>query len=385
MKILWSNLGYRAILLPALAQSECQILQVTAVAQPKTTPPQADTIEIPFRGHKGKGSVVFDLAFIRSFQALVEAHKPDLVHMSGNRREVIHSMIAMMRYPHIPILLERGAVFGLNILSPLDWICYFGRRQQALLCMSESMRAYFAQHWLLGRWLPHRRLEVLYLALTPPPADTLGREEARAVLGIAADAFVVGTICNIRPTKNLGVVAEAVRLARADVGTIRFAVIGGLQDGKEVRRIARRGDDSLMLLGLRPLARRLIAAFDVFVSPTNGGGEGFGVAVAEAMLAGLPVVTSEVGAAPELIGHGAAGIIAGAQDADAWRRAILLLAGNPSLCARLGLAAKERAGRLFSVDDVAARLLEIYRRRSRPAAAASAPPPIRSTAGAPGG
>jgi glycosyltransferase involved in cell wall biosynthesis len=364
MKVLWLNFSdSRLPLLPLLNQSEFHIVQLRSVSSPTTTDPCSDCIEIQFRGQKGKGRILVDPAFIRSFSTIMTAHKPVLVHLSGDRRPLLHAMIAMMRFPGVPVLVDRGANRGLNILSPLDWIGFFGRRNQAVLCASEAMRAYFAGHPTLGWVMPPKRLEVLHRCKVPVPEADLSRDAARAELGIPADAFVVGTICTVRPIKNLGVVAEAVALLRPLIPNIRFAVIGPHPDAAEVRRIQHRGKDLLMLFGLHWGARHLLKAFDVFVSPTRFDGEGFGHAIAEAMQAALPVVTSHYGAGPELTGQGAAGLVAGAHDVDAWRRAILLLARDPALRARLGSAAKARADHLFSPEVLAPQLLEIYRRR----------------------
>ena len=363
MKVLWSNLSNsRQTLLPVLKRSEFQIVRVAAVAHPAATDPDADPVQIEFRGHKGKGIPV-DRAFIKSFRAVVTAHRPALVHIGGERRRLLHAMVAMMRFPDIPVLVDRGANRGLNILSPLDWIGFFGRRNQAIVCAAELMKAHFVNDPILGWVMPSDRLEVLHRSRVPAPETELSRDAARAELGIPADAFVVGTVCTVRPIKNLGVAAEAVAQLAPLIPNIRFAVIGPHQDAAEIRRIQRRGDAALMLLGLHRPAARFLKAFDIFVSPTQSDGEGFGHAIAEAMLAALPVVTSHYGAGPELIGQGAAGLVAGAHDVDAWRRAILLLARDPALRLHLGTAAKARAEHMFSPQVLTPQLIEIYRRR----------------------
>jgi glycosyltransferase involved in cell wall biosynthesis len=82
--------------------------------------------------------------------------------------------------------------------------------------------------------------------------------------------------------------------------------------------------------------------------------ETFGLAAAEAMAAGLPVVGSEVGALPELLD---APCLVPAGDSGALAEAIARLAGDRAAGAR-GL---ERVRALCAPDAVADRLARIYK------------------------
>src|SRR4051812_39311845 len=219
------------------------------------------------------------MSFIHAFRALVETHKPAVVHIGAERRHVVHTILAMRRFPAIPVLVDRGANRGLSVLNPADWIGFFTRRNQAIVCVAESMKAHFAADPTVGWLLPLNRLEVLPLCTQPDIDSELSREQARAELGIPSDAFVVGSVCQIRPVKNLGVAAEAVARLTSLVDNIRFAVIGGLNDAAEVRRIQRRGGGSGMLFGPPPGGGPYLKAVGVFVRPPQNSRGGCALSV----------------------------------------------------------------------------------------------------------
>jgi len=97
---------------------------------------------------------------------------------------------------------------------------------------------------------------------------------------------------------------------------------------------------------------------DVFLFPSEL--EGFGLAVGEAMSCGLPVVSSDRGALPELVIDGQGGFVCRAGDRDALAAATLRLLEDADLRRRFGAFNCERVNRHFRWPRAARRVLEIY-------------------------
>ncbi len=356
---MWIDLEERKFILP-LVEKKHEITNV--VLRKNIEDPvygENNKIELPFRGTKG--DKLIDFSFIRMLRDIVVKSQPALIHIGPTRRVIVHAMLALRSFPEIPVFVERGANGGLNALNPSDWLCFFGRRRQSIVCRSHALKANLAQKKVIGRWLPPKRLEVLHHTITA--TQYLSREESRADLGLEDDAFVVGTVCNVRAYKNLSTVSKAVSMLQDDYPNIRFAIIGNVEAKTEAEEIAKNGNGTVILCGHRNDANKYDKAFDVFVSPTQFGGEGFGKAIAEAMLARVPVVTGHMGAGPELIGEGAVGLIAGTHEPYSWSRAIRMLKDDPILHARLAKQAHERASHLFSVKKIASDLLGLYAKK----------------------
>jgi glycosyltransferase involved in cell wall biosynthesis len=104
---------------------------------------------------------------------------------------------------------------------------------------------------------------------------------------------------------------------------------------------------------------RLLERSSVVVAPSER--EGFGLAAAEAMAFGRPVVAAAGGALLELVADGETGLLVPPRDAAALRTAVERLLADPELCERLGRAARARARQRFGWDGVTDRTLDVYR------------------------
>ena len=88
--------------------------------------------------------------------------------------------------------------------------------------------------------------------------------------------------------------------------------------------------------------------------------EGFGLPAAEAMSCGAPVVVTDGGSLPEVVGD--AGVVVPKGDSAALARAIAALLDDPARRADLGAAARQRARKAFSWDRAAETYEAVLRR-----------------------
>jgi alpha-1,3-rhamnosyl/mannosyltransferase len=124
------------------------------------------------------------------------------------------------------------------------------------------------------------------------------------------------------------------------------------------RRLAALAPAGVRRLGRLPLdeLRAVVRAATAFVYPSLY--EGFGLPVAEAMAAGVPVVVSDRSSLPEVAGE--AGLAVDADDAEGLADALAKLVREPELAAELGRRGVARARR-FGWDDAADRLAAVFR------------------------
>jgi glycosyltransferase involved in cell wall biosynthesis len=102
----------------------------------------------------------------------------------------------------------------------------------------------------------------------------------------------------------------------------------------------------------------LLSTADIFVLPSHN--EGLPVSILEAMGAGLPVVTTPVGAIPELV-VAETGILVLPGSAPSLAAALAELVKDPELRRRLGSSARARVEQHFRIEDIAGRFASIYR------------------------
>ena len=105
---------------------------------------------------------------------------------------------------------------------------------------------------------------------------------------------------------------------------------------------------------------RYLALGDVFVFASQNRLEGFGLAVAEAMAAGLPVVIADMPGVREVIEPGREGLLAEPLIASDLAEKIRVILDDPSLAKRMGHAGRERAEARYGLPTVVRSLVNLY-------------------------
>jgi glycosyltransferase involved in cell wall biosynthesis len=105
---------------------------------------------------------------------------------------------------------------------------------------------------------------------------------------------------------------------------------------------------------------RYLALAEIFVFPSQNRLEGFGLAAAEAMAMGLPVIVADVPGVREIIEDRREGLLTEPLIASDVARKIRLLINDPSLARAMGAAGRKRAESLFGLPIVAGQLIRLY-------------------------
>jgi rhamnosyl/mannosyltransferase len=105
------------------------------------------------------------------------------------------------------------------------------------------------------------------------------------------------------------------------------------------------------------------AACDLFVLPANARAEAFGTVIVEALAAGKPVISTEVGTGTSWVNvDGQTGLVVPPHDPPALAEAINQLLGDDRLRQRMGRAAQLRAYEEFTVERMVDRVYAEYER-----------------------
>ncbi|MBC3300378.1 glycosyltransferase [Pseudomonas sp. SWRI18] len=166
-----------------------------------------------------------------------------------------------------------------------------------------------------------RPVTVLRSAFDPVAfrAAALSRAQARARLGLPLEGSpVLGAVGRLVDGKGFGCLLDAFAAVSADQPDARLVIIGeGDARPALEARIAQLGlQDKVSLPGHLPDAATLYRAFDWVAIPSTQ--EGLGLILQEAVMAGVPVLTSELAVFREQLAD--AGWYAPSDDAQAWGR-----------------------------------------------------------------
>jgi glycosyltransferase involved in cell wall biosynthesis len=186
------------------------------------------------------------------------------------------------------------------------------------------------------------------------------RRHERVMLGIAPDEVVVLHVGRFHRQKAQDVLLHAFDEARREEPRLRLVLAGEGGEMSRMRVLAEDLDleDRVLFMGDVADPLRLYAAADVFAFPSRW--EAFGLAMLEAMAAGLPVVATRTGGIPDVLGTEWPDLV---EPGDVTRLAVCLvrLARDGELRRDRGAAARVRAGD-FDARPGVQRLTAVYDR-----------------------
>ena len=128
----------------------------------------------------------------------------------------------------------------------------------------------------------------------PVAASPGARERLRSELGIEPDDFLFGSVGRIEKSKGMDVLIAAHR--QLNIPSCKLVIVG---EGSRRNKLQKRLGPGAHLVGFSNETHNWLAAFDGFVSPSRS--EPFGLAMLEAMQAGLPTIATRSEGAKHLM------------------------------------------------------------------------------------
>ncbi len=334
----YAHTADRAELLRARGHS-VEILTHDSEPDLRRTAPRWWPFAFPLRAARRLSAVPPDLAIFHSYAgwafAILRAIRPRLrrvrtiVQFHGVETLHYRAMRAAERrrgrdFPLRHRLLQSAAFPWLLRLS-----CRSARR---VFCLNRGEREFLAARG----WAKAERIEIVP---NPAPADLLALAPDRS--RPPRRLLFVGQWLEGKGIHDLAVAFSELAAERGDltlalVGTrtaaasVRDAFPAAVRDRVEVEPHAD-----------REAIRAAFAAADLFLFPSLS--EGSSLALLEAMAAALPIVTTPVGAAPDLLTEGESALFVPVADPAALAAAVRRLLGDPDLRARLGDNARKVA------------------------------------------
>jgi len=167
-------------------------------------------------------------------------------------------------------------------------------------------------------------------------------------------------IALFRPQKAYDEFIEAADYVIKHGGDCHFICVG---DGPTrcfiERMVVDRGlEDRISFLGYRNDTPDILSNCNIVVLASHF--EGLPITILEAMAAGLPVVTSDVGGVKEAVIHGETGFLIPPGDCRGMAQAMYKLLINKELARSMGQAGRQRVRRFFDITVNYERTLKLY-------------------------
>lgn len=178
--------------------------------------------------------------------------------------------------------------------------------------------------------------------------------------------FTLGMVARLEQHKDQPTLIRAARLLKERGRSFAVRLIGEGSRRQEFEKLIKQEgvEDVVHLLGMRRDIPELLGQMDAFIFSTTPD-EGLGIALIEAMAAGLPVIASDVGACRDVLDKGELGLLVSPGNSDELALAIERLMDDPASARARAEKARAKAFRDFTHDRMAseyARCLELTSR-----------------------
>lgn len=275
-----------------------------------------------------KGSIIHGQATTGGFYARLAASRSCPAVFTP------HSFVTMM-----PYVGDRAKV----VYGQMER--FLAKRTARIICVSK----FEAEHGkTLG--IDPNKLRVVYNGIAPLACAE--RSEVRARWGVGPETLVIGFVGRFDPPKNPALAVRAFEKLRGLNARLVMVGSGSLQG--EVDAVI--GDLPVTLLG-GVHAEPLLGGMDVHLMSSDA--ESLPYVLIEAQSLGQPIVTTDVGAAREIVTDGRDGFVCPPGDADSLGTALRKIAENQELRTSLAQEAVV-AGSRFSLDRMVEGTLSVY-------------------------
>jgi phosphatidylinositol alpha-mannosyltransferase len=278
--------------------------------------------------------------------------RPDIIHVheplvpSASMHAVLNAEVPVVATFHSNVPQERVGSLWFRMAVPV--VRPVWNRVACRIAVSEAARFSVASRMGEGdiRIVPNGvdvdRFANAAPAQLPPGRHLLfvGRLEERKGFPVAVQAF--DALANMYPDLRLLVIGD---------GSERDAVDRLPAATRQRVDMLGRVDDDRLASFLR--------AADVYLGPATGG-ESFGIVLAEAMAAGLPIVASDIPGYRDVARDGVEAVLVAPGDPGALVAGVARVLNDPSLAKSLGACGTARA-RVYDWDTVTERVVALYR------------------------
>jgi glycosyltransferase involved in cell wall biosynthesis len=310
-----------------------------------------DTFRLETRGSGARSDLRTAVAMIRAYRMIRRrGFVPDVIH-AHIFRAAFHAVILGYLFRTPVVATEQWSAFPLGLLSRQQWriakIAFRGSK--CVLPVSRALERAIEAHGITFRSkIVPNVVDTDLFSLPAAERPSRSRQTALLFVGLMSDDDI----------KGLSVLLEA--LARSgDAPRFRLDVIGdGPARTEYERRVRRLGlSDAVTFHGLLPKAR--VADFmrgaDLLVAPSRY--DNLPCVVAEALVSGLPVLSTRTGGIPEMVGDND-GLLVSPGEVDALAEGLDQAISRLAVFDRAGIA--ERAITRYGLASVGSELDAVY-------------------------
>lgn len=297
-----------------------------------------------------------DPAAVFRLRRLLAEHDPDVIH---THRIVLPYVLAAA--------YERRQSIVHTVHSPVSNSLPLSQRLLLRLGIRLGIRTVAVAHAIkedLSKTFKTRSgtIDVIHngIPLDHYKTDQNRRSAWREREGFAAGDLLYVCVARLSAPKNQALLINSFAGVAREDNRGKLLLVGDGPDRSELERVARTNDigHRVYFLGNRRDIPDILSGSDIFVLSSDW--EGYPLSVLEASAAGLPVVSTDVGAIDEIVSRGVTGLLVPPGDRAALQEALMRLSGDADFRMEAGRAAIDQAHAHFGLEQMANRYAKIY-------------------------
>ena len=283
--------------------------------------------------------------------------KPDLIHL--HHPFPPGDLVYWLRLPHVPLVITHHS----DIVRQKRLLQLYQPLLSRTLDAAHTLIATSPQYIQSSPWLQPRaaKCEVVPLSVDTTHFTTSQQDHVASLRQQHGDQILL-FVGRLRYYKGLHILLEALTLLPQ---TARLIIVGIGPEEARLRQKAYELGVADRIIWAGEVDDHLLpdyyAAADVFVLPAHLRSEAFGIVQLEALAAGVPIVSTELGTGTSFVNqHGQTGFVVPPADPPALARAIHVLLENPTLRAFFAANGRARARSEFSPARMLDQIEHIY-------------------------
>jgi glycosyltransferase involved in cell wall biosynthesis len=295
------------------------------------------------------------LAGLLALRRHIARHRPDVINTHSSTDTWLAALARLFLAAPPPLVRTRHISAPIPRNAASRWL--YTRATTHIVTTGERLR----ETLIRDNGYPGGMITSVPTGIDPQrflPGDRLA---ARKDLALAPDLRYIGIVATLRSWKGHHHLIDACRqITRHDW---RLLIIGDGPRRDYLHEMVARLElgERVRFLGQRDDPERWLPAFDVFCLPSYAN-EGVPQALLQAMLAGVPIVTTPVGSITELLEHEKSALIVAPENVPALAQAMQRLLDEPELGARLCAAARATALARYTRESMLDAMQQIFER-----------------------
>lgn len=311
-----------------------------------------------------------DLITLVKLIKIIRNYKPDIIHTHTAKAGTIGRLAAILTRIPVCIHTFHGHVFS----------GYFSSKKNRFFILIERFLAKFTQ--IIVAISPNQKLDlsckykiatqnkfkVIPLGLDLEPLLSLSTEnmDSKTDFGLNTDCKVVSIIGRLVPIKNHELfIKSANLLVNQYKAEVQFLIVGDGECRSEIQQRVKENNltERIHFIGWQSDMVKVYQVSDIVVLTSRN--EGTPVSLIEAMAAGKPVVSTNVGGVKDVVSDGITGFVTPSNNEKILSKKILLLLNDKKLREQFGKEARKKAGENFSIKRLVNDVTSLNRELSK--------------------